>query len=95
MDAREIIERIRTAGKKTPVRVFLKAKGYIPFENVQRFDTGNGCSILFGDWRDIGPVLKLHADAIEDIMIENSCRNSRSSSAINIFNIVIPPKCKI
>lgn len=75
MDARKIIEKIRTAEKKTPVRIFMKSKVYLPFERVRRFDMGS-CSILFGDWRDIGPVLELHADAVEDIVIENSCRNT-------------------
>ena len=76
MNAREIIERIRTAEKRTPVRVFLRAKENIPFENVQRFDMGNGCSVVFGDWREICPVLESRAGIIEDIVIENSCRNS-------------------
>ena len=76
MDAREIIERIRSAEKKTPVRVFLKERGGIHFGNVRRFELGNGCSVLFGDWKDVGPVLARHADAIEDVVVENDRCNS-------------------
>ena len=31
---------------------------------------------MFGDWRDIGPAIEAQQDAIADIVIESSCRNS-------------------
>ena len=75
MNAQEIIEYIRTSEKKTPVRVFLKEKSPIPFVNVKDFSVGS-TRILFGDWRDLQPVLEQFAGEIEDIVVENDCRNS-------------------
>ncbi len=75
MNAQEIIEYIRTAEKKTPVRVFLKEKAPIPFVRVKDFSAGS-TRILFGDWRDIQPVLERYAAQIEDVVVENDRRNS-------------------
>lgn len=76
MNAQEIIEYIRTSEKKTPVRVFLREKAPIPFVNAKVFPTGADTKIVFGDWKDIGPVLEAHAADIEDVVVENNCRNS-------------------
>lgn len=76
MNAQEIIERIRTAEKKTPVRVFLRQKQEIAFENAKVFPMGNGTSVVFGDWKDIAPVLERRAADIVDLVVENDCRNS-------------------
>jgi len=76
MNAQEIIELIRTSEKKTPVRVFLKEKQPVEFVNAKVFDMGNGTKIIFGDWKDISGVLEAHAAQIEDIVVENDCRNS-------------------
>lgn len=76
MNAQEIIELIRTSKKQTPVRVFLKEKSPLAFENAKVFPIGNGTSIIFGDWKDISPVLEANAEKIEDLVIENDCRNS-------------------
>lgn len=76
MNAQEIIERIRTSEKKTPVRVFLRQRRELAFENAKVFPMGNGTSIVFGDWKDIAPVLERHAADIEDMVVENDCRNS-------------------
>ena len=76
MNAQELIELIRTSEKKTPVRVFLRTSAPVAFENAKVFDMGNGTSVLFGDWKDIQPVLKANESAIEDIVVENDCRNS-------------------
>ena len=76
MNAQEIIELIRTSKKQTPVRVFLKEKSPLEFENAKVFPMGNGTSIIFGDWKDISPVLEANAEKIEDLVIENDCRNS-------------------
>ena len=40
MNAQEIIERIRTAEKKTPVRVFLKAREPVEFPHATVFPCG-------------------------------------------------------
>ena len=75
MNAQEIIEYIRTSEKKTPVRVFLKEKAPVAFPNAQVFSAGD-TKIIFGDWKDIGPVLTAHAEDIADLVVENNCRNS-------------------
>ena len=76
MNAQEIIELIRTSQKQTPVKVYLKEKSPLQFENAKVFPMGNGVSIIFGDWKDIAPALESHAAEIEDMVIENDCRNS-------------------
>ncbi len=74
MDAYEIIEAIRSAKKKTPVKVYLKSAAPLAFDNCHVF--GAGDQIVVGDWADIEPVLEANKDAIEDIVIENDRRNS-------------------
>ena len=76
MNAQEIIELIRSSKKQTPVRVYLREKNPIPFENVKAFPMGNGTSIVFGDWSAISPILTAHAEDIEELVVENDCRNS-------------------
>ena len=76
MNAQEIIELIRSSKKQTPVRVYLREKNPIPFENVKAFPMGNGTSIVFGDWNVISPVLAAHAEDVEELVVENDCRNS-------------------
>ena len=74
MDAYEIIETIRTSKKKTPVKVYLKASAGIPFPGCHVFGVGD--QVVMGEWADIEPVLKAHAADIDDMVIENECRNS-------------------
>lgn len=74
MNAQEIIEYIGSAEKKTPVKVYIKEKRTIDFPNTKSF--GAGDRVIFGDWRDIKPVLLACRDDIEDMVIENDCRNS-------------------
>ena len=76
MNAQEIIEYIRTSEKKTPVRAFLQETKPVEFPNAQVFAAGSGTKIVFGDWKDIGPVLEAHAGDIAQLVIENDCRNS-------------------
>ena len=75
MDAQEIIERIRTAEKKTPVRVFVQEKRPVDFPNATVFPCGES-KIIFGDWKDIAPVLEAQAGYLDKVVIENDCRNS-------------------
>lgn len=74
MNANEIIEYIQKSEKKTPVKVYIKEKKPLPFQNCRVF----GCSdrIIFGEWSDIKPVIEEYADDIDDIIVENDCRNS-------------------
>ena len=75
MNAQEIIERIRTAEKKTPVRVFLRETAPVEFPNAVVFPCGES-KIVFGDWKDIGPVLESNAGSISQVVVENDSRNS-------------------
>lgn len=74
MDANEIIEAIRSAKKKTPVKAYIKASRPLSFENCHVFAGTD--MIVIGDYADIEPVLAANQDAIEDIVIENDRRNS-------------------
>lgn len=74
MDAHEIIKHISTSRKKTPVKVFIKEKNPLPFENCIAF--GCGDRIVFGEWADIMPVIEQYAEDIEEIVVECDRRNS-------------------
>ena len=75
MNAQEIIAYIGSAEKKTPVKAYVKERAPLSYGSAQVF--GDGASkIVFGDWRELGPILADHVDDIEDLMIENDRRNS-------------------
>ena len=74
MDVYEIIETIRSAKKKTPVKAYIRSKTPLTFENCHVF-TGTDM-VVIGDYADIEPVLAANQDAIEDVVIENDRRNS-------------------
>lgn len=74
MDARDIIEAIRTAKKKTPLRAYIKSSRPLIFEHCHVFTGAD--TIVFGEAKDIEPVLSANKDAIEDIVIECDRRNS-------------------
>jgi 2,3,4,5-tetrahydropyridine-2-carboxylate N-succinyltransferase/tetrahydrodipicolinate N-acetyltransferase len=75
VNAQEIISYIANAQKKTPVKIYIKEKAPINFGlNAKVF--GDRDKIVFGDWKDLKPVLEENAANILDIVIENDCRNS-------------------
>ena len=74
MNAQEIIEYIRTSEKKTPVKVYVWEKEPVEFPNCRVLDCGGGQKIVFGDWKDVSPVLE--AKEFAHLEIENNCRNS-------------------
>lgn len=76
MEAYEIIELIRTAEKKTPVRVFVQEKAPCEFTDAEVFHGGNGLKILFGDWKSIEPQLRANAEKIDRVRVENNAVNS-------------------
>lgn len=73
MDAREIIEYIRSSEKKTPVKAYIKEKEPIDYGSAKVFGVGD--KIVMGDWKELGPILEAASDSIEDIVIENASRN--------------------
>ncbi len=74
MNAQEIINYIGSAEKKTPVKLYVKEKSPIDWGAAKVF--GAGDKIIFGEWKDLAPVLEANRDAIEDLVIENDRRNS-------------------
>ena len=75
MNAQEIIERIRTAEKKTPVKVYLTEKAPIDFPNATVFPCGE-TKLVFGDWKELQAILRDNAGSIADFVVENDRRNS-------------------
>ncbi|MFC7443262.1 2,3,4,5-tetrahydropyridine-2,6-dicarboxylate N-acetyltransferase [Laceyella putida] len=77
MNAYEIIEFIQKSEKKTPVKIHIKGQlDQIDFgPQVQSFVTGK-VGVVFGDWKDLEPILTAHKDHIEDMVIEHDRRNS-------------------
>ena len=75
MTAQEIIAYIGAAEKKTPVKVYVKELSPIDYGSAKVFGEGAGRTV-FGDWRELGPILAESAGKIRDIVIENDCRNS-------------------
>ena len=74
MDAKTIIEKIRTAEKKTPVKAYIRTTRPLHFENCHVFTGAD--MIVMGDYKDIAPVLERNEDAIEDLVVECDRRNS-------------------
>lgn len=74
MNAQEIIQYISQAEKKTPVRLYIKENAPIDFGEAQVFGVGD--KIVFGDWKQLEPVLKENAEKITALVVENDCRNS-------------------
>ena len=74
MDAKAIIEKIRTPEKKTPVKAYIRTTRPLHFENCHVFTGAD--MIVMGDYKDIAPVLERNEDAIEDLVVECDRRNS-------------------
>jgi 2,3,4,5-tetrahydropyridine-2,6-dicarboxylate N-acetyltransferase len=77
MDANQIIEFIRASEKKTPVKVYLKGRlSALSFPaSVQTF-LNDQTGVVFGEWKDIQPILEQHGADIEDYVVESDRRNS-------------------
>ncbi|QQE75828.1 2,3,4,5-tetrahydropyridine-2,6-dicarboxylate N-acetyltransferase [Brevibacillus composti] len=77
MNAQEIISFIQKSEKKTPVKVYLKGDvDHLDFgPNAKAFISG-GAGVVFGEWKEIQPVLEQHADKIADYVVESDRRNS-------------------
>lgn len=74
MNAQEIINYIATAEKKTPVKLYVREKQPVDYGSAKVF--GAGDKIVFGDWKELGPIIEANSDRIADIVIENDARNS-------------------
>lgn len=78
MDAKEIIKFIADAKKVTPVKIYLREKpeSKIDFSGTNSKVFGIGDRVIFGDWSELKPVIEANNDKIDEILIENSARNS-------------------
>ena len=85
MNAQEIINYIKTSEKKTPVKLYIRENESVDYGSAKVF--GAGDKIVFGDWKELGPILEANADKIADVVIENDCRNS----AIPMLNMLDIP----
>ncbi len=74
MTAEQIINYIATSEKKTPVKLTVKENAPIDYKSAKVF--GAGDKIVYGDWRELEEIIEKTAERIDDIVIENSCRNS-------------------
>ena len=85
MNAQEIINYIKTSEKKTPVKLYIRENESVDYGSAKVF--GAGDKIVFGDWKELVPILEANADKIADVVIENDCRNS----AIPMLNMLDIP----
>ena len=75
MNAQEIIAYIGAAEKKTPVKVYVNENAPISYGSATV--CGEGASkVVFGDWRELGPILEENAGNIRDLVVESDRRNS-------------------
>ena len=75
MNAQEIINYIATSEKKTPVKLYVNTTGPVDFGSAKVFGSGNSFTV-FGDWTELAPILEANRESIEDMVVENDCRNS-------------------
>ena len=75
MNAQEIINYIATAEKKTPVKLYVKEKAPVDY-GAEAKVFGAGDKVVFGDWKELGPIIEANREKIADIVIENDRRNS-------------------
>ena len=75
MTAQEIIAYIAGAEKKTPVKVYINEKRPIDYGSATVFGEGRS-KVVFGEWKDLSPILAAHVADIDDMVVENDRRNS-------------------
>lgn len=75
MNAQEIIAYIAAAEKKTPVKVYVNETAPIDYGEAIVFGEGRS-KVVFGDWRQLEPILTANAGSIADLVVENDRRNS-------------------
>lgn len=74
MEANELIQYIAASEKKTPVKLMVKEKEPIDYGSAKVFGVGD--KVVFGDWKELGPVLRENQDKIVDLVVENDSRNT-------------------
>lgn len=74
MEAQELIQYIASSEKKTPVKLLVKEKAPIDYGSSKVFGVGD--KVVFGDWKELGPILRDNQNKIEDLVVENDSRNT-------------------
>ncbi len=72
----DIVRKIQTAKKSTPVRVYLWERTPVEFPGCRVFQGIEGCKLIFGQWDEIAPILQKHQAEILDYDIECDRRRS-------------------
>ena len=67
MEAHELIQYIAASEKKTPVKLLVREKAPIDYGSSKVF--GAGDKVVFGDWKELGPILRDNQDKIEDLVV--------------------------
>lgn len=75
MDAQEIINYISNSEKKTPVKLYVQEREPVDYGAASVFGDG-AFKVVFGDWKDLQPILTENAERIADLRVENDRRNS-------------------
>lgn len=74
MQAQEIIQYIAQAEKQTPVKLYVRETAPIDYGAAKVF--GIGDKVVFGDWKELGPILEANRENIAELVVENDRRNS-------------------
>lgn len=61
---------IAASPKTTPVKVYIWHTQPVEFPNCRVFNGSPGCSLIFGDWEQIRPVLEGYSHCIEHYILE-------------------------
>ena len=69
MNAQEIIDYIATSEKKTPVKVYVNTSAPVDFGSAKVFGSA-GSFTVFGDWKELGPILEANRDKITDCAVQ-------------------------
>lgn len=80
--AQEIIDYIARSEKTTPVKVYVSTTGPVDFGQATVFGSGDS-RIVFGDWRDLRPILEANRSHISACIVE--C--DRRSSAVELLDL--------
>ena len=75
MTAQEIIAYIGRAEKQTPVKAYINEKRPIDYGSATVFGEGRS-KVVFGEWKELSPILTAHAEDIADLVVECDRRNS-------------------
>ena len=78
----EIIDYIARSEKTTPVKVYVNTTGPVDFGQAAVFGSGES-HIVFGDWRDLRPILEANRGRISACIVE--C--DRRSSAVELLDL--------